>query len=144
MRAAVPEFGERVAGQTYKARPGAYGIITNDVRQLATIQSSTGGYFLPGGGIEAGENPVDALTREILEECGWVVRVIERVGEAVQYLFADGEGYLAVRGTFYRAAVMDVLRAPVDQIVWLDSSAAINQLRRQSDVWAVTQVLPVR
>jgi 8-oxo-dGTP diphosphatase len=147
MRAAVPEFGNRVAGQTYKVRPGAYGIITNEVKQLATIRPLTGGYFLPGGGIEAGENPEDALTREILEECGWTVRLIERVGEAVQYLFAAGEGHLAVRATFYRAAVVNVLRpsaeGSVDQIVWLDLSAAMHQLRRQSDTWAVTQVLPL-
>ena len=53
------------------------------------METPRGGY-LPGGGIEAGETPEEALRREVQEECGLEIRDISRLGEAVQYLFTPG------------------------------------------------------
>lgn len=56
-----------------KVRVGSYGLIIKD-KKIALIKKARGGYKglldLPGGGIEHGESPNDALIREIKEEAG--------------------------------------------------------------------------
>ena len=41
------------------------------VRRLAFVSGQGGRLFLPGGGMQPGEPPKDALLREIIEEIGW-------------------------------------------------------------------------
>ena len=52
-------------------RVGSYGVIIRD-RKIALIKKARGGYKglydLPGGGIEHEETPLEALTRELMEE----------------------------------------------------------------------------
>lgn len=59
---------------------GAYGVMIDDGK-IALIRKSRGGYKgkldLPGGGLEHGELPIDAVKREILEEVGVEVDHIE-------------------------------------------------------------------
>lgn len=61
--------------------------IISDGRVLAARRSAppelAGGWEFPGGKIEPGELPEDALARECLEELGVVVRVGDRLGSAV-------------------------------------------------------------
>lgn len=59
----IARFGERVkSGQRYRLRPGAYAILIRDGRVLLTHQSHPVPEFqLPGGGIDPGEGPIEAL-----------------------------------------------------------------------------------
>lgn len=142
MASAIPEFGERIKGQTYVSRPGAYALIT-DSRKLVGVIRSKGQYFLPGGGIEVGETAEDALIRELREELGWTARILARIGEAMQYLAAEGEGFFAVRGTFFRACLLEKTGdgEPNCELEWLSTSDAIERLRRRSDAWAIEQIV---
>jgi 8-oxo-dGTP diphosphatase len=58
-------------------RVGAYAVVVADDRVLLTeLAGSTpaaGAWTLPGGGIDHGEAPVDAVVREVLEETGHVL-----------------------------------------------------------------------
>jgi 8-oxo-dGTP diphosphatase len=139
---AIPEFGERIAGRTYVDRPGAYALIT-DSHELVGVIQSRGAYFLPGGGIEAGETEEDALLRELREELGCTARILARIGEAVQYLVTEGEGCFTIRGTFFRACLLERIGKgePNCRLEWLSPSDAIAQLQRQSDAWAVQQIV---
>lgn len=59
----------------YIKRPGAYGVIKNVDGLVAIIKTKTG-YFLPGGGIEKDESPVECLKRECLEEIGAEIMIL--------------------------------------------------------------------
>jgi len=49
------------------------GLVVNGGRVLLVRQEKAGRsyWLLPGGGVEEGEELVDALRRELAEECGW-------------------------------------------------------------------------
>lgn len=51
-------------------RPAAYALIIHDNKVLLTKQH--GAYHLPGGGVELGEVPEEAVLREVYEETGIV------------------------------------------------------------------------
>ena len=141
MARAIPEFGERIKGQKYVSRPGAYALIRDSSGLVGVIRTQRG-YFLPGGGIEAGETAEDALIRELREELGWTARILARIGEAVQYLVTEDEGYLAVRGTFFRVCFLEKVTKgePNCELEWLSASQAIQRLARRSDAWTVEQI----
>jgi mutator protein MutT len=61
----------------------AGGIIFNDAREILLLKHrfrAGSGWGLPGGFIEAGEQPIDALRRELREEIGLEVEDIEIFG----------------------------------------------------------------
>src|SRR5688572_18821109 len=66
----VPVFGRPPHGPRATVRPSAYGLLVDDDGRLAVVRTPQG-WFLPGGGMEAGEAPPDTVAREVLEECGF-------------------------------------------------------------------------
>ena len=79
----MQRLGERYdTRQTYKRRPGAYGIVLRGDAALLTISTELDSedIQLPGGGIDPGENPIQALHREVMEETGWRIAVKRRLG----------------------------------------------------------------
>jgi 8-oxo-dGTP diphosphatase len=62
-----------------RRRIGAYAVCRRDGAVLLTRASATdtlpGMWYLPGGGLEQGEHPVDAVVREVAEETGLAVEV---------------------------------------------------------------------
>ncbi|HEX6461844.1 MAG TPA: NUDIX domain-containing protein [Candidatus Saccharimonadales bacterium] len=61
-------------------------VLLNNFGQVALLNVERYNYHkLPGGGIEAGESPRQALGRELLEEMGCRARVIAEIGIVVEY-----------------------------------------------------------
>lgn len=85
----IRRFGApKQRNQTYTPRPGAYAILVRGRELLLTHQA--GGfdeYQLPGGGIDAGESPITALHREVMEETGWSIRNPVRLGAYRRFTF---------------------------------------------------------
>jgi 8-oxo-dGTP diphosphatase len=75
-------FGERVEpSRRYVTRPGAYVVLLRGGDVLLTHQAEPVPEFqLPGGGIDAGEQPIAALYREVYEETGWSIALCRRLG----------------------------------------------------------------
>ena len=53
------------------------GIVINDKNEILLVNTYHGGWVFPGGQVEVGENVIDAVKREILEETGIDVEVGE-------------------------------------------------------------------
>jgi 8-oxo-dGTP diphosphatase len=133
-------FGTRLEGIDYVDRPGAYAVIENNDGQIAVIETTVG-YFLPGGGMEAGETELEALKREIREEIGYQALLLAEIGETVEYIEDRGqENYYQIRSRFYRVQLGPKIGEGIEQghrLVWVSCGEAIKLLTRQGQAWAV-------
>lgn len=70
----------------WKERRASRAVVFDAQKQVALLFVSSKGYYkLPGGGIEMGENQIEALKRECLEEIGCVIEVEREVGMTIEY-----------------------------------------------------------
>ena len=85
----IRRYGETVrSGQRYRLRPGVYAILPRGGDLLVTFQSEPVPELqLPGGGLDAGEDPVRALHREVYEETGWHIAAPRRLGAFRRFTF---------------------------------------------------------
>lgn len=64
-----------------KTRTASRGIVVNEIGEIAIFhKKNKNEYKLPGGGIEQGESKEEAFKREILEETGCEVEIINYIG----------------------------------------------------------------
>ena len=47
---------------------------------VLVVRDPSGQHIMPGGRLEAGESPEDALRREVLEETGWTIARPQQIG----------------------------------------------------------------
>jgi len=75
-------------GRSYQLRAGAYAILPLGDKVLLTRQSGSDEPLqLPGGGIDPGESPLQALHREVFEETGWRIADPRRIGAARRFVY---------------------------------------------------------
>ena len=95
-------------------RVAAYAVIVEDGRGMLLAHWNEGpysGWTLPGGGLDPGEDPADAVVREVQEETGYDVRVGPVIGvrshviPAGRRLDPAATGPLHALGLVYRAEV---------------------------------------
>lgn len=98
-------------GRVYPNRPlvGVGALVVKDGRFLLVKRRNEPGkglWGLPGGLVRAGERLVDAVKREVLEECGLEVRVGEFLAP-LENLLLDAEGRV-----HYHYVLLDFLAYP--------------------------------
>jgi 8-oxo-dGTP diphosphatase len=138
----VPTFGRCADPTSSVIRPSAYGLIQDEHRRLALAHNSEG-VFLPGGGIEAGETPAQAIARESLEECGLVARLGAWTLYAVQFVYSEKEQTHFQKRSIFIGGECDRFGAlptePGYELRWVDHESAIRMLSDESQRWAVQQ-----
>lgn len=96
-------------------RVAAYAIIVDDDRGMLLahwVDGRRAAWTLPGGGLEAGEDPEDAVRREVMEETGYRAEVLELLGihsrviPVRQRIRADADEPLHTLRILYRARVV--------------------------------------
>lgn len=125
-------------------RPGAYALLVDEQGRVAIVRES-GAYFLPGGGIEPGETPEEALRREVREECGFEIEILRKLGQADEYVYSTAEerAYLKC-GVFYFARRGESPDGPTTdppELAWLEPERAIEQLSPGCHAWVIRQVM---
>jgi len=136
----APVFGVPPVGTSATIRPSAYAVIENDRGQFAVVRTPEGTY-LPGGGMNPGETPVDTVIRETLEECGLAISVGSSMTAAVQFAWSEAQRkYFEKRCTFVDATVLrpDTSRLEPDhEVLWVDTDRACEVLTHESHAWVV-------
>ncbi len=125
-------------GQRYQPRPGAYAILPRDERILVTYQAAPHYEFqLPGGGIDPGESPIQALHREVFEETGWRISTPRKLGVFRRFVYMPEYDMHAEKLChIYIARPVLRLGNPTEDghtDVWLDPLEAIAKLANDGD-----------
>jgi 8-oxo-dGTP diphosphatase len=84
-----------VPGRRYRERQGAYAIVLESDDVLVTYEEGEREFQLPGGGLDPDEGALRALHRECIEEIGWRIRVVRRLGAFQRHTYMPNYGIWA-------------------------------------------------
>ena len=141
-----------------RQRVAAYALITRDDEVLLTRMSERtripGRWTLPGGGIDHGEEPREALVREVLEETGLLIVPGQLADEpSCQFIGARADGlvedyhgiHLIFRATISPASlgadprVVEV-DGSTDLAAWIDRNRALDLDLLSAARYALTEM----
>jgi 8-oxo-dGTP diphosphatase len=90
-------------GGIQRFRPAIYGVLVqgNDVLLVRAPQSSDGVIGFPGGGVELGEAPLDALRREFSEETGLEIEPLRLLWATTGFHRSRKFPHLQVLGVYW-------------------------------------------
>lgn len=133
-------------GQRYTLRPGAYAILPRGPQLLLTYQAAPHDEIqLPGGGIDPGESPLQALHREVFEETGWRIATPRKLGAHRRFVYMPEYDMFAEKLChIYLAHPVRALGAPSEEghkAVWMSAGAAIPELSNDGDREFVSALL---
>jgi 8-oxo-dGTP diphosphatase len=135
------QFGETIKDPLL--RLSAYAVILNEKKEILVVDAN-GTYYLPGGGIDEGENEIEALKREAIEETGYQIHDFEYIGKANQFIPKASLGPMNKLGTFYKAKAGKhdpSLRVEMDHIPEWVTYDEIKKLNMPEFLkWAISQV----
>jgi len=139
----IPQFGKQKKGIVYRERPSVYGIAYNAKGEIL-VARARGKLVLPGGGVDEGETAENALLREILEETGWRVDIIDEVCRANEYMVSKRKNRATNKlAQFFRIEAIDQIHDPLDddhEPLWIPRKRALKELRQDFFRWAVERI----
>lgn len=132
-------FGEPVRhGTRYTLRAGVYAVLPREGALLVTHQSKPYSEIqLPGGGIDPGESPLQALHREVLEETGWRIAPARRLGAFRRFTYMpEYEIWAEKLCHVYLARPIRKHRDPSEPFhtaIWMPVTEALQELGNDGD-----------
>lgn len=146
----IRRYGAQPAeGKSYRHRPGAYAVLIRGQDVLLTWQGGIHNEFqLPGGGIDPGESPLQALHREVYEETGWHITNARRIGAHRRFVWMpDYEWHAEKVAQIFIGAPTRQIGPPTEaehDAVWVPLRDAPALLANDGDAAFVSRVLRVR
>lgn len=132
-------YGEPPRKNTrYRRRVGVYAILPRAGALLLTHQAEPDDEVqLPGGGVDPGESPLQALHREVWEETGWTISSPRRLGAFRRYVYMPEYDMHAEKVCLiYRATPIRMRGAPSEPghaALWAEPRAALDLLGNAGD-----------
>ena len=139
--------GEKEENIEYKKRPGAYAIIIDNNKEEIGIVTDGKDYFYLGGGIEEGENELQALKRELIEEAGYTLKNIEKFEEVGSYIYAEDKGYLELIAYVYIAEFDEKIAEPIEKdhtVLWVKPEDYANKMCREWQTYIMERFIEKR
>jgi 8-oxo-dGTP diphosphatase len=142
-------YGDPVRpAQAYRRRPGVYAVLLDGDHILTTFQHAPlPEYQLPGGGIDAGEQPLAALYREVREETGWSITAPRHLGTYRRFTYMPEYDLWAEKiCKIFLARPVRRLSAPTEpghEAVWMSAEAALGLLSGEGDRAMLARALTV-
>jgi 8-oxo-dGTP pyrophosphatase MutT (NUDIX family) len=133
-------FGSRERTIEYVGRRAAYVVII--VGGEVAMVGYRGTRFLPGGGSLPDEDPETTVAREVREELGLSVRLLNRIGEATQYFYSDSDGrHYEMRSVFFAGEFTNRVPNSIaeHQLEWWPVAKATALCFHECHAWAVRE-----
>ena len=133
-------FGFRKPHVDYVQRRAAY-VVTVRTGNVAMVGSGRH-RFLPGGGALPEEAAEMTVAREVREELGREVRLLRKVGEAIQYFYSrDDNRHYEMLAVFFAGEFTNRLPNEVGEhsLQWLPIAEASLVCFHECHAWAIRQ-----
>lgn len=133
----------------YTLRPGAYCILPTNGQFLLTEEfENEPDIQLPGGGIDPGEGPLQAVHREVMEETGWTIAHPRRLGAFRRFTFMpDYDLWAEKLCHVFVALPVRQTQEPVEtfhRTIWADGESALRILGNDGDRLYLQRYLNLR
>lgn len=135
------QFGRKEEVEYYN-RPGAYIVPIKDGK-VAVVKIPKG-TFLIGGGIESGETEEQCIRRECMEEIGYTIRLVRKIGWAESYTLHSALGYFHPTQHYYEAELLEKVKEPIEKdhfLCWIPADEIKGKMFSDMQNWAVEQAV---
>lgn len=122
-----------------RQRLGARGLVFKNGKVAILNKQSKNEYKLVGGGIEKDEDPTTAFQREVLEETGCQIEIIEFLGITEEYKSQDNfrqTSYVYVANVINDTGNFNFTQKEVDEgsnLLWFDINDALKLIKESEN-----------